>query len=308
MRLLFAGTPEVAVPSLEALINSSHEVVAVLTRPPAPAGRGRAAHESPVAQRAREHSIPILSPASARDPEFAVQLSELRVDCAPIVAFGGLIPADLLAVPTHGWVNLHFSLLPAWRGAAPVQHAVWNGDAVTGACTFILEQGLDTGPVYGCIEEPIGPTDTAGHLLARLSERGATLLVDTMDAIAEGTAHAQPQSESGVSLAPKITVEDARIHWDRSAQEIDRQIRACSPHPGAWTVWGEQRIKIGSLEVEGRDAPVLAPGEVRISRAGVWVGTGSQSVQLGSVQAPGKKMMPASDWARGLRSEGFLFD
>jgi len=308
MRLLFAGTPDVAVPSLRALIASQHEVVAVLTRPAAPAGRGRAPQESPVAQCAREHGIAVLSPPNARAPELVSELTERGVDCAPIVAFGGLIPAHLLAVPPHGWVNLHFSLLPAWRGAAPVQHAVWNGEPKTGACTFVLEEGLDTGPVYGCIDEPIGPTDTSGDLLTRLSLRGATLLVDTIDAIAAGTASAVPQASEGVSLAPKITVDDARINWQQSAQEIDRQIRACTPHPGAWTMWGDQRIKIGPLDVHSAGESDMRPGDVVVTRGGVWVGTGSESVGLGLVQAPGKKMMSASDWARGLRAEGFTFD
>src|SRR5918996_3482126 len=182
MRLVFAGTPEVAVPALDALIASErHEVVAVVTRPDAPAGRGRRLVASPVAQRAEEAGIEVLKPVRPRDPEFLERLREIAPDCCPVVAYGALLPRVALDIPTHGWVNLHFSLLPAWRGAAPVQHALMSGDEVTGACTFRLEQGLDTGPVYGVVTEPIGPRDTAGDLLERLSVSGARLPVATLD-------------------------------------------------------------------------------------------------------------------------------
>lgn len=309
MRVLFAGTPEVAVPALEALIASHHDVVAVLTRPAAPAGRGRAPRLSPVAQCAQDHGIAILSPASAREPELRDQLVALDIECAPIVAFGGLIPASLLQIPRHGWVNLHFSLLPAWRGAAPVQHSIWHGDLVTGACTFALEEGLDTGPVYGCIEEPISAADTAGDLLARLSIRGAHLLVETVNGIEQGTMAATPQARDGVSLAPKIEVDDARIDWRQPADAIDRQIRACTPHPGSWTLWGEDRIKIGPITLHGasESSEQLAPGVVEVTRNSIRVGTGTSPVTLSWVQAAGKKPMPAPDWVRGLRSHDISF-
>lgn len=295
------------MPALEALIASHHDVVAVLTRPAAPAGRGRTPRLSPVAQRAHEEGIPVLSPASARDPELQAQLLDLALDCAPIVAFGGLIPASLLKVPVHGWVNLHFSLLPAWRGAAPVQHSIWHGDSVTGACTFALEEGLDTGPIYQCLREPIAATDTAGDVLTRLATSGAQLLVDTLSGIEAGTVVAQPQSLEGVSLAPKIEVDDARIDWHQSAEVIDRQIRACTPHPGAWTMWGDDRVKVGPIRMSEPSENHPAPGVVEVVRNAVRVGTGTSPITLGQIQAPGKKSMPAPDWVRGLRTHDIAF-
>ena len=185
MRLVFAGTPEPAIPSLRALAASEHEVVAVVTRPDAQAGRGRKIVESPVAQVAAELGIPCLKPASAKDPEFHQQLRELEPDACPVVAYGALIPVEALEIPKHGWINLHFSLLPAWRGAAPVQHAIMAGEEITGATTFQIEPALDSGPVYGVVTETIRPTDTAGALLERLSVSGAELLSATLDGVAD---------------------------------------------------------------------------------------------------------------------------
>lgn len=308
MRLLFAGTPQVAVPSLRALLDSDHDVVAVLTRPDAPAGRGRRLEASPVAALAREAGIETLTPHRPSDPGFVSRLREIAPDCAPVVAYGGLIPPAALTVPTHGWVNLHFSLLPAWRGAAPVQHAVLAGDEITGACTFVLEHGLDTGPVLGSVTEPIGPTDTSGDLLDRLSTSGATLLVATMDGIAAGRLAAEPQPNDGVSHAPKITTEQAHIDWTAPAQRVDRLIRACTPAPGAWTTFRGSRIKIGPVRPEppapGATRPVagpLAPGQVELARNTVRVGTATVPVTLGTVVPAGKKPMAAADWARGVR-------
>jgi methionyl-tRNA formyltransferase len=248
MRVLFAGTPSPAVPSLEALLASSrHEVVAVLTRPDAPTGRGRRMEQSPVRKVAEEHGVEVLTPRRPRDPEFLERLAELAPDVCPVVAYGGLIPPAALEIPRHGWVNLHFSLLPAWRGAAPVQRALLAGDEITGACTFQLEAGLDTGPVYGTITEEIRRTDTSGDLLERLAIDGARLLVATLDGIEDGTLHAVPQPVDGVSLAPKISVEDARVDWKTPAQHIDRQVRACTPAPGAWTTFGGERVKLFPL-------------------------------------------------------------
>jgi methionyl-tRNA formyltransferase len=201
LRLLFAGTPEPAVPSLEALLGSRHDVVAVLTRPDARAGRGRKVSRSPVAERADAAGVPVLQPRSPREPEFLEQLAELAVDCAPVVAYGALVPQAALDLPAHGWVNLHFSLLPAWRGAAPVQHAIMAGDEVTGASTFRLEAGLDTGPVFGTVTETIGAHDTAGDLLGRLSVSGAGLLVATLDGIAAGRGD-QPRAANRASRRP----------------------------------------------------------------------------------------------------------
>jgi methionyl-tRNA formyltransferase len=302
MRVLFAGTPEVAVPSLRALLASRHEVVAVLTRPDAPAGRGRALAASPVAEVALAEGIEVLRPERPRDAQFQARLEQIAPEVAPIVAYGGLIPPAALAVPVHGWVNLHFSLLPAWRGAAPVQHAIMAGDEVTGASTFRLEEGLDTGPVYGVVTESIRPSDTAGDLLGRLAESGAGLLVATLDGIEAGALVPVPQSPDGVSLAPKIRVEDARIAWTDPAMRVDRLVRGCTPAPGAWSEFRGERVKVGPV----RPAPELAdlaPGELRVSKSRVWVGTSTHAVLLGEVKAQGKRQMPAGDWARGVRVE-----
>jgi methionyl-tRNA formyltransferase len=299
LRLLFAGTPAPAVPSLDALLTSDHEVVAVLSRPDARSGRGRTASRSPVAERADAAGIPVLQPRSPREPEFLERLAELAVDCAPVVAYGALVPPAALDLPRHGWVNLHFSLLPAWRGAAPVQHAIMAGDEITGASTFLLEAGLDTGPVFGTVTDAIGPRDTAGDLLGRLAGSGAALLVATLDGIAAGTLVAQPQPAEGISLAPRIDPDDARVDWALPAHVVDRRIRGVTPAPGAWTTWRGDRLRLGPV-VPLADAE-LAPGEVSVSPDGVLVGTGRGAVRLGNVQPAGKRMVPAADWARGAR-------
>ena len=244
MRLVFAGTPQTAVPSLEELLRSKHEVVAVLTRPDAAAGRGRQLGPSPVARCAAEAGIEVLKPASPRDPAFQDRLRALAPDCCPVTAYGALIPRAALEIPPHGWVNLHFSLLPAWRGAAPVPHAIWHGDDMTGATTFELVAELDAGPVYGVMTEPIGPGDTAGDLLARLATAGAGLLAQTLDGIESGGLRAVPQPAGGISYAPKLTTDDARVRWGDPALAVGRQIRACTPAPGAWTMLGDTRLKL----------------------------------------------------------------
>jgi methionyl-tRNA formyltransferase len=305
MRLVFAGTPQTAVPSLDALLASRHEVAAVLTRPDAPAGRGRRIESSPIARRAAAAGLEVLTPARPRDPEFLARLREIGPDCCPVVAYGALIPQAVLDVPAQGWVNLHFSVLPAWRGAAPVPHAIMHGDDVTGASTFRLVAELDAGPVYGVLTEPIRPTDTAGDLLERLAHSGAELLLATLDGIEAGTIEAVPQPAEGVSFAPKITPADARVDWKLPAHIIDRLIRACTPDPGAWTEHEGARLKLGPVSVTvPADVPDLAPGEVLAGRHDVLAGTGSRPVRLGEVQAEGKRLMGAPDWARGLRSDG----
>jgi methionyl-tRNA formyltransferase len=313
MRLVFAGTPQTAVPALDALLASRHEVAAVVTRPDAPAGRGRKVEASPVAARAATAGLEVLTPARARDPEFLARLREIGPDCCPVVAYGALLPQAALDIPPHGWVNLHFSILPAWRGAAPVQHAILHGDDVTGASTFGIVKELDAGPVYGVLTEPVRPDDTTGTLLDRLSRAGAELLVATLDGIEEGTVQAVPQPAEGVSFAPKINPDDARVDWKLPAHVVDRLIRACTPDPGAWTELDGTRLKLGpvSLDLPGDlpgaadpAAPDLAPGELLVGRQAVFVGTGSRPVRLGDVQAPGKRRMTAPDWARGLRSGG----
>jgi methionyl-tRNA formyltransferase len=300
VRLAFAGTPAAAVPTLQALLDATgHEVVAVVTRPPAPAGRGRRVSPSPVAELAAQAGVPVLSPQRPSEPDFLARLRDLRVECCPVVAYGALLPQAALAVPPRGWVNLHFSLLPAWRGAAPVQRALWHGDEVTGASTFVIEAGLDTGPVYGVVTETIRPDDTAGALLARLAISGAGLMVATMDGIADDTLVARPQASDGVSLAPKITVEDARVDWSSPARHVDRAVRACTPVPGAWTTFRGERLKLGPVRLSGDDD--LAPGLLQVTKSGVSVGTATLDVELDTVQLPGRRPMAAADWARGAR-------
>jgi len=296
VRLVFAGTPEPALPSLEALLASRHDVVAVLTRPDAPAGRGRTLRPSPVRERAEAAGLEILTPAHPRDDTFQARLRQIAPDCCPVVAYGALVPQPVLDIPTYGWVNLHFSLLPAWRGAAPVQHAVLAGDEVTGATTFRLEAGLDTGPVFGVTTEDVRPTDTSGDLLARLAIAGAGLLVATLDALEDGSVQAVPQLTEGVSLAPKITSEDARVDWTAPALRVDRLVRACTPAPGAWTTLRGKRVKLGPVTVTDQ---VLAPGELRDGL----VGTATTTVRLACVRPEGRAVMAAGDWLRGLRLE-----
>jgi len=337
VRLVFAGTPEVALPALRALIDSRHTVAAVVTRPDAPAGRGRRLAASPVAELAAELGIEALKPERPREPAFLDRLRAIAPDCCPVVAYGALLPQAALDIPAHGWVNLHFSVLPAWRGAAPVQHAVLRGDDITGASTFEIVKELDAGPVYGTLTEPVRPNDTSGDLLDRLSVAGAQLLVATLDGIEDGTITAVPQPADGVSFAPKLAAVDARVDWKMPAHLIDRQIRGCTPDPGAWTEVESARLKLWPVTLTRPSAPAgaaapgpaasgpgapataaaaagaaaaaaggaaspadLAPGQLRVERSAVYVGTGTVPVRLGDVQPQGKRRMPAADWARGL--------
>ncbi|MGV9375075.1 methionyl-tRNA formyltransferase [Nonomuraea sp. NPDC003707] len=302
MRLVFAGTPETALPSLRALIDSPrHEVVAVVTRPDAQSGRGRKVHPSPVAELAEEAGIEVLRPAKAGDPEFLDRLRVLEPDCCPVVAYGALLPQSALDIPRQGWINLHFSILPAWRGAAPVQHSILHGDEIGGATTFQIVKELDAGPVYGVVTEEIRPDDTSGSLLERLSVSGAGLLAATLDGVEDGSLEARPQPAEGVTIAPKITVVDARIDWTKPAMHVDRRIRACSPAPGAWSEFRGQRVKLGPVRmVPGERLP---EGEIAASKARVLVGTATDAVELGEVQPQGKRLMGAVEWARGVRPE-----
>src|ERR1039457_5168110 len=307
MRLVFAGTPEAAVPSLDALLASGHDVVAVITRPDAPAGRGLRVAKSPVARRAEAAGLEIVRPARPKDPDFVARLREIAPDCCPVTAYGALIPQEVLDIPRHGWVNLHFSLLPAWRGAAPVQHAILHGDDLTGATTFRLVRELDAGPVFGVVTEPIKPSDTAGDLLARLARSGAELLTATMDGIESGALVARPQPAEGISLAPKITADDGHVNWDAPAPVVSRLIGACTPAPGAWSILDDTRLKLGPpAGVAAAAAPGSAPGpgELVVERSRVLVGTATLPVELGEVQPDGKRPMRAADWARGLRLDG----
>jgi methionyl-tRNA formyltransferase len=312
---VLAGTPETAVPSLDALLASRHEVVAVVTRPDARSGRGRSFAPSPVKEVALAHGLEVLTPATLRDPAFHERLRELAPDCCPVVAYGALVPRAALDVPAHGWVNLHFSLLPAWRGAAPVQRALMAGDEVTGATTFVLEEGLDTGPVLGTLTEAVRPDDTSGSLLDRLAHAGAGLLAATMDGLEDGTLRAVPQPLDGVSHAPKLTTDEARVRWTLPAHVVDRLVRGCTPAPGAWTTFRGERLKVGPLGMPSAPAPVtaasqptdhradpdLAPGELHATKRVVLVGTGSTPVELHEVRPHGKRAMTAVEWARGVR-------
>ncbi|HEX7202018.1 MAG TPA: methionyl-tRNA formyltransferase [Arthrobacter sp.] len=306
MRVLFAGTPAVAVPSLDALVEAGFDVVAVLTRPDAPVGRKRVLTPSPVAARAAELGIEVIHAARV-DAGATARISGVNPDVAAIVAYGGLVPPAALAVPRYGWVNLHFSLLPAWRGAAPVQRAVMAGDDVTGAVTFLLEEGLDTGPVFGTLTESVGQEDTAGELLERLSRSGAVLLAQTLSAIEAGKAAPQPQAGE-VSLAPKLTLEDGHLNWNHPALAIGRQARGVTPEPGAWTVLDGQRVKLEPVRLRP-DVTHLSPGALSLHGKNVLVGTGSHAVELTRIQPAGKKMMAAADWARGMASlESVVFE
>ena len=309
MRLVFAGTPAVAVTALRAVLVSRHTVEAVVTRPDAPAGRGRHVEPSPVSALARAAGIEVLTPQRPREPWFLDRLREIAPDCCPVTAYGALLPQAALDIPRNGWVNLHFSVLPAWRGAAPVQHAILHGDDISGATTFRIVAELDAGPVFGTVTEAVRPADTAGDLLERLASSGAELLVATLDGIEDGTLRAVPQPAEGVSFAPKLTPADARVDWKLPAHLIDRVIRGCTPDPGAWTEFAGARMKLWpvTLSAPGRPAADsapdgLAPGELRVERDTVYAGTGSRPVRLGDVQPPGKRRMPAAAWARGLRS------
>jgi methionyl-tRNA formyltransferase len=306
MRLVFAGTPEVALPALRALIDSAHhDVIAVVTRPDAQAGRGRHVARSPVGALADEHGIEVLTPPKAGDPDFLARLTELAPDCAPVVAYGALLPTKALVIPVHGWVNLHFSVLPAWRGAAPVQAAVRHGDDITGATTFQIVKELDAGPVFGVLTEKIRDRDTAGELLDRLSVAGADLLLSTVDGIESGALRAVEQPTDGVTYAAKVSVDDARVAFTAPALAVDRLVRSVTPEPGAWGLFRGERVKLGPVTPVGRDESdeMLAPGAIKVDRRRVLVGTATDPIQLGDVQAPGKRRMAATDWARGSRIE-----
>ena len=303
MRLVFAGTPQVAADTLAHLLDrGGHEVVAVLTRPDAPKGRSSRPVPSPVAELALDRGIEVLRPSRAGDPELATRLAELAPDCCPVVAYGGLIPRRLLDLPEKGWVNVHFSLLPRWRGAAPVQHAILAGDDVTGVTVFELVEELDAGPVLATREYRLGEHETSGQALAALQAIGADLLLDTLDRLEAGTVTPAAQPEDGVTLAPKLTVAAARIDWRRPAADIDRQVRGNNPAPVAWTELDGERFRV--LEAVPVPDAGLAPGELSPGKRDVLVGTGDGALELGLVQPAGKRPLAAADWGRGLRGPG----
>ena len=300
MRLVFAGTPVAALRSLDAIAASAHELVGVVTRPASPQGRSARLVPSPVESWAREHGVELLTPQHPKGRDFRERLAVLAPDCCPVVAYGALLPQRTLDIPVHGWVNLHFSLLPAYRGAAPVQRAIMDGVRVTGATTFQIVRELDAGPVYGSVTEPVAPLDTAGALLDRLATRGAGLLVETLDRIAEGAEPTQ-QSVDGLSYAAKLELDDVRIDWTRPAQELADLVRGANPEPGAWTTFDGQRFRV--LLAEAAEEPLPA-GAIEARRRELLVGTGPGSLRLLTVQPVGKKPMPGADWARGIRLSG----
>ena len=303
MKLVFAGTPGVAVPSLDALMDSRHEVAAVVTRPDATAGRGRRLTPSPVAIRAAELGLEVLKPVHPRDPEFRSRLGELAPDVCAVVAYGALLPTSVLEIPAHGWINLHFSLLPRWRGAAPVQRAVMAGDPEIGTSCFRIVRELDAGDVYRIAARPM-PEATAGELFELLAVSGAAQLVETIDAVEAGEAPV-PQEAVGVTRAAKITVEEARVDFTRPAAEVRNHILGCSPEPGAWCGLNGKRLKLYRARLaDAQFTP--APGELHVTKRQVFVGAGEGVLELLEVQAPGKRRMAAIDWARSGAASGRL--
>lgn len=299
MRIIFAGSPAAAVPSLRAVAASEHELVAALTREDSPFGRKRVMTPTPVAIVAAELGIPVVK--ADRLGAVADELAALKAELGVIVAYGGLVREPLLSAPAHGWINLHFSLLPRWRGAAPVQRAIMAGDDVTGATVFQLVEELDAGRVYGRLTQRIGRSETAGHLLDSLAEAGAGLLVGVIDAIADGSARAEEQT-GDVTLAPKLGIEDGRIDWNEPAESIDRRIRGVTPEPGAFTMVDGIRLKLLDAR-PARDRPSMAPGLVKAD-GGILIGTASAPIELVTVQPSGRMPMPAGAWWRGRAGRG----
>jgi len=301
LRLVFAGTPAAAVPSLERLADSGHEVVAVVSRPAAPLGRKRVLTPSPGADAAGRLGLPVIE-AARLDDDVTERIRSLEPDLGVIVAYGGLVREPLLSLPAHGWINLHFSLLPAWRGAAPVQHALIAGDAETGASVFRLVPELDAGDVYAMRVAPVSDEATAGHLLDELADTGAALLAEVVDGIADGTAVASVQ-QGEPSFAPKLAIDDARLDWSRPAEEVRARFRGVTPEPGAWTTLDEQRLKVLELR-RAADAAPPAPGRIELDGRRLLIGTATDPLELVRVQPAGRTAMPAVDWWRGAGRDG----
>ena len=299
LRIVFAGTPAVAIPSLDRLAASGHDLVGVVTRQPAPLGRKRVLTPSHVAQAAARLDVPLIE-ANRLDAEATARIAALEPDLGVIVAYGGLVREPLLSTPAHGWINLHFSLLPAWRGAAPVQHSLIAGDTVAGASVFQLVPELDAGDVFAELRHPLQGAETVGELLGELAVSGAGLLADVVDAIADGSARAVPQSGEP-TLAPKLSIDDARLDWARPAKEVYARFRGVTPEPGAWTTIDELRVKLLDLgaPAPGDEIPALTPGELVLSARRVLIGTGTTPLELRRVQPAGKPAMDAGDWWRG---------
>lgn len=296
LRLVFAGSPAAAVPSLRALAATGHEIVSAITRADSPQGRRGVLTATPVAEAAGELGIPIIR-ANRLAGAATDAVQALAPDLGVIVAYGGLVREPLLSVPRSGWINLHFSLLPRWRGAAPVQRAIMAGDELTGATVFQLDAELDAGDILGTVTEPIGRHQTAGGLLAALSESGAELLVRVVEALADGSARAQRQVGE-VTLAPKLTAIDGEIDWNRPAEVVDDLIRGVTPEPGAFTTVDGVRLKLLEAAIAWDVAPIV-PGEFALAGTAVVVGTGTQPVELLRVHPAGRNAMDAAAWWRG---------
>lgn len=304
MRLVFAGTPIVAARTLEHLLDrSDHEVVAVISRPDAPVGRSKRPVPSPVAELALERGLELLRPQRPGEPEVVDRLTQLAPDACPVIAYGALLPQRVLEIPRHGWLNVHYSLLPRWRGAAPVQRAILAGDQVTGVTVFRLVPAMDAGPVLATDQLAIEPGETSGELLDRLTPLGAALLVTTLDQVAAGLAQGVDQPEQGVTVAPKLSVADARLDWSASADDLARVVRACNPSPMAWTTYASERFRVLRAEPAVATAGELPPGRLRADRREVVVGAGTGVLRLLQVQPQGKRPMPATAWANGLRGD-----
>jgi methionyl-tRNA formyltransferase len=305
MRLVFAGSPDAAVPTLLALIESSHEVVCVITREDSPQGRKRVLTPTPVAVAAEEHGIPVIR-ANRLSSHVHDSVVRLEPDLGVIVAYGGLVREPLLSLPRFGWINLHFSLLPRWRGAAPVQRALMAGDDVTGASVFQLVEALDAGDVYAQLTQGVSPRETAGDLLDSLALAGAPMVAGVVDAIENGTARAEPQA-GDVTLAPKLSLADGLIDFDRHPALVAGHIRGVTPEPGAYAEIDGERVKVLAI---GPQLPEqsLAPGEVGVIDGRVAVGTAGAPVEISRVQPAGKKAMDAGDWLRGRRETSTRFD
>ena len=296
LRLVFAGSPAAAVPSLATLAASPHEVAAVVTREDSPQGRRGILTPTPVATLADELGIPTIK-ANRLAGDATEAITAMQADLGVIVAYGGLVREPLLSAPKHGWINLHFSLLPRWRGAAPVQRSIIAGDDLTGATVFQLVPELDAGDVFGQFTQTVGAHQTAGHLLDQLAVSGADLLAAVVDAIATGDARAEPQT-GDVTLAPKLTLADGRVDFTRPAHDVVNLVRGVTPEPGAFTTLDGARLKILDAVI-ARDAPRLAPGRLAQEGKLILVGTATDPVQLVTVHPAGRKAMNAGDWWRG---------
>ena len=300
MKIAFIGTPDLAVPCLDALAQN-HEIAVAVSQPDKIGGRGHKLIAPPVKQRALEMGVPVMQPRRARDEEFIAELAAFAPDAIAVVAFGQILPQAILDMAPRGCVNLHYSLLPRWRGAAPVQYAIWNGDQTTGVTTQWMAAKLDAGDIIQQVEVPIEDGETADELFPRLNEIGARVLVETFAMLESGTAPRVPQNESEVTLAPQIEKDDAKVNWTMNAEKIVNTARAWSAWPVAFCEFGGAPLKITraqTVDLSGEAGTILA-----LDVAGPIVATSHKSVQLLEVQAPGKPRMNAADWARGARLE-----